>query len=272
MHRTQGFLRHVPESVRKKLDAVSGIVPLPGLLVESTSADLIQSMNESRIDYAWVIAHSPLMPNEFVMDLCSRNPRLIPVVNMPQKASKPVQLLKAHFKRGAKALKLHPAADGEAPDSPRYRKLVRTATAAGVPIIIHTGCIHSRLLFKDPEQSRAERLVPLLKAFPETTFILAHMNFHDPNTAFDLAEKYPNIYLESSWQPAEVIGEAVRRIGAERILFGSDWPLVGSNLSIGLSRIRECVAAGTLSPEESRLVLGENAARLIGLKVEAHAT
>ncbi|OFZ54917.1 MAG: hypothetical protein A2428_00605 [Bdellovibrionales bacterium RIFOXYC1_FULL_54_43] len=263
MHYSQTVLRHLPESARQKLDELSGVAPILGLFIESTASDLVQAMDRAGVDSAWVIAHPPLISNEFVMTLCERNPRLHPVVNIPKNTPRPATQLKSFVKHGAKLLKIHPAADGLPPESPFYKKLLKTASDLGIPVIIHTGCIHSHLLYKTPEFACAELFTPWFKEYAQTRFILAHMNFHQPHIAFDLAEEHLNLYMDTSWQPAEVIGESVRRLGAERILFGSDWPFIGGNLDVGLARIRDCVNSGTLNAEQSKLILGENAIKLL---------
>ncbi len=263
LHRAQTFLRHLPEPARRRVDELGPLVPLPGLLVESTADDLAEAMGAAGIDAAVVIAHPPYATNEFILDPCARNPRLVAAVNIPSGTARPGTKLKKYAEKGAKLLKIHGAADGEGVDSPRYRALLRSASDLGLPVILHTGCIHSHLLYKDPDQGQAQRFAPWFAAYPKTRFILAHMNFHEPNIAIDLAEEHSNLYLDTSWQPAEVIGEAVRRIGAERVLFGSDWPMVGHNISVGVSRVRECVSAGTVSEADADLILGANAAKLL---------
>jgi predicted TIM-barrel fold metal-dependent hydrolase len=62
-----------------------------------------------------------------------------------------------------------------------------------------------------------------------------------------------------------MIGEAVRRLGPGKVLFGSDWPLVGQNMAVGIARVRDCVDTGTLGRDEAAQVLGLNAARLFGV-------
>jgi predicted TIM-barrel fold metal-dependent hydrolase len=91
------------------------------------------------------------------------------------------------------------------------------------------------------------------------------MNYHDPLAALDLAEEHANVRVDTSWQPTEIIGEAVRRLGAEKVLFGTDWPLMGQNIAVGLARVRDCVATGMFTQADADLVLGGNAARLLRL-------
>lgn len=262
MHRAQPWLRLLPEAIRGPVDGLVSLAPLPGLLVESTPPDLAETMDEAKVQTALVIAHPQWIPNEFVMELAAEDPRFAPVVNLPASTDEPAKALQGFVKDGARALKIHPAADGAGPDSEHYRALLRAADELALPVIIHTGCIHSPLLYKDPSKGRAEIFESWFSEHPRVRFVLAHMNFHEPQVAMDLAEKYSNLLLETSWQPAEVIGEAVRRVGARRVLFGSDWPFVGDNLRVGIDRIRDCVETGMFTEAEAALVLGENAAEL----------
>jgi predicted TIM-barrel fold metal-dependent hydrolase len=267
LHKTQTILRYLPEPARRALDEVSGLAPIPTLLVESTVSDLTEAMDEASVDRALVIAHPPFISNEFVLEHCAEDSRLLPVVNVPSGTSKPGNVLRGYVTKGAVALKIHPAADGEGADSPRYRALLKVADELGLPVILHTGCIHTHLFYKDPDQGQAQRYAPWFENYKNVRFVLAHMNFHDPNIAFDLMEEHANLYTDTSWQPAETIGEAVRRVGAERILFGTDWPFVGNNLTVGLARVRDCVESGTLTEEQASMILGENSTKLFNLTV-----
>jgi hypothetical protein len=199
LHRAQTILRHLPEFTRSGIDELSGLAPLPGLFLESTSQDLSEALQESGVDRACVIASPPWSSNEFILETCQENPAFIPIVNIPRGTLRPGIRLKQYVEKGARALKIHPAVDGEGVESPRYRTLLRTADQLGLPVILHTGCIHSHLAYKDPNQGHAERFVRWFKNFPELRIVLAHMNFHDPAVAFDLAEAYPQLYLETSW-------------------------------------------------------------------------
>lgn len=266
-HNLQPLFRTFPDPVRRRLDQVGGLVPIAGLLIESSARDLEEAMRESGVEYSVVIAHPPYISNEDVIEASKANPSLIPFVNVPKGTPKPGVHLKKLIGQGAKGLKIHPAADGDGVDSPRYRALLKVADEAGLPVVIHTGCFHTHLLYKDPDQGHAERYQPWFENFKTIKFILAHMNFHEPETAMDLAEEHPHIYLDTSWQPTEVIGEAVRRIGAERILFATDWPFIGNNMKVGLSRIQGGIDAGLLNPSQTQLILGENAKNILGLQV-----
>jgi predicted TIM-barrel fold metal-dependent hydrolase len=265
LHNAQTLLRHLPDPLRNGLDELAGLAPLANLLFESTVGDLLEEMEENEVDRARLVAQPPLTGNDFVMEACAQDPRLLAVVNIPPEQPKPATTLKRYARLGARALKIHPALDGEGVESSRYRKLIRTATELGLPVILDTGRFHLRMNYRDPSKGDVREFEPWFAEFTETPFILAHMNLHQPEIAIDLALTYPNLYLETSWQPAEIMGEAVRRMGAERILFGTDWPIVGDNFAVGRSRIEDCIATELMTEEQSRMILGENAKKLLGL-------
>jgi predicted TIM-barrel fold metal-dependent hydrolase len=264
-HKTQTLLRHFPDPIRQSLDQLAGVAPVATLLVESTVEDLLEAMELHEIDQALLIAHPPVISNEFVLETCQHEPRLLPVVNISKDTPKPKTALKNFAKKGARALKIHTAADGERVTSDHYHELLKAAQELGLFVILHTGCIHSNLIYKKPDASRAELFTPWFDEFKELTFVLAHMNFHEPQTAMNLVLEYPNVHIDTSWQPAEIIAEAVRRVGSDRIMFGSDWPLLGNNITVGLNRIEDCVETGLITQEDAKRILGENAVRLLKL-------
>src|SRR5690606_12414585 len=138
----------------------------------STHADLKEAMDEAHVDYVRAIAHPPLISKEFILKSAQTSPRILPVVNIPSGTFKAGQKLKKYVEQGAKALKIHAAADGEGPDSPRYLSLLEAASDLGIPVILHTGCLHSYLFYKSPKYGHAEIFAPWFKKFPKTNFVL----------------------------------------------------------------------------------------------------
>lgn len=115
----------------------------------------------------------------------------------------------------------------------------------------------------------AERLV---RAFPETCVIIAHMgqylctNGRLIDQFIELAAACPNAVLDLSgvvllWK----IEEAARRLGPERLLFGTDGPDkapdTASHARIEVDKIRML----SLSPGDKEKILGGNLRRLLHL-------
>ena len=79
-------------------------------------------------------------------------------------------------------------------------------------------------------------LIPRAKEFPELRIVLAHAgnNFYVAE-AIIAAQCCDNILLEPSWCGPHRVKEAVHKLGAGRILFGSDLPL---NVIVELTKFR----------------------------------
>ncbi len=261
-HRAQTWLRLLPRTVRTPVDQCGSYLALPHLALGGTESDLHALLDSGTLDAAVLIAHPPFTSNHFVMEAAERDSRILPVVNLARHAQQPGAALKDFAKRGARALKIHLIADGLEPSSDVYTELLNSASDLGLPVIVHTGETALPGASGSPRLGAAERLRPWFTRYPKTSFVLAHLNFHEPKKAIALAADHENVLLETSWQPSEIITEAVATVGAERVLFGSDWPILGSNVDVGLGRIRSCVESGLLTQAQADQVLGLNAAKL----------
>jgi predicted TIM-barrel fold metal-dependent hydrolase len=99
--------------------------------------------------------------------------------------------------------------------------------------------------------------------FPDVDFIIPHLgSFMDDWAAqrafLDTLARRPNIYADSSGvRRFDLLVEAVRRAGAEKLLFGSDGPWLHPGLELHKIRLLG------LGPDARRLVLGENLLRLV---------
>ena len=79
--------------------------------------------------------------------------------------------------------------------------------------------------------------------------------------AVEAAKKVSNIYLETatSWGGNGAIEFLVNGAGQDRVLFGSDMPLMDARYQIGR------IATSGISDDAKSAVLGGNAVRLLGL-------
>lgn len=263
-HKVLPLVRHVPEPVRRTLESVGGIALLPNLAIEGTIEDLKEAMNDVGVSKAVILGHPPHTPNELILEI-AKDDTFIAFVNIPPGTPDPGAKLAEYAKAGAKGLKIHAAFDGIDIGSTHYKSLLEAARRERLPVILHTGCIHMSFLYKRPEQGHARLFTPWFEEFPDVTFVLAHMNFHEPEVALRLMKKHPNLYTDTSWQPEETIGKAAAEVGAARILFASDWPLGGNNIHISLERIRSCVERNWLSAADADLILSTNAERILNI-------
>jgi hypothetical protein len=120
-----------------------------------------------------------------------------------------------------------------------------------VPVIVHTGL---GVPWSLPSLS-----IPQARRHPQLPIILAHAG-HGLYTdeAYVAASECPNIYLEPSWSPVHKVKWLIDKLGAARILFGSDLP---GNVPVELAKYR---ALG-LSAEDLSRCLGGTCTKLFRL-------
>ncbi len=265
LHKTQLFTRLLPARGRAGFEEIGSFVPLANLLIQSTAEDYVAELDEHQMTAGFAVAHPPYIPNDFV--LSAKSDRIHPVAFAERLGADGAMELERFKKRGAVAIKIHPAALGLDPvrEFAQYEPLLVKAAALELPVMLHTGCFSSHLLLKSPEYGDCTLFEDWLSRHPDLPFVLCHTNGPEPMKGIEFAKKHPNALVETSWQPAEILGECVRKLGADRVLFGSDWPLLGDNLAIGLGAVENCVKKADFSAKEAEFVLGKNAVRIFKL-------
>ncbi len=137
------------------------------------------------------------------------------------------------------------------------RTVFEFAAAHGAVISSHSG---------EPNSS-PEDFIPFADEFPGVKLILAHLGYgHDGYPGHQVraiqASKHGNVFTDTSSGQSMVSGLiewAVGEVGAERILYGSDSPLYFAPVQ------RARIDLAEITDAEKRLILYENAERLLGL-------
>jgi uncharacterized protein len=106
----------------------------------------------------------------------------------------------------------------------------------------------------------------LMSHVPEATFIMAHAGGQpyahgDWNRAIMVAKKHPNLYLDTACSTVDssFVETCMREVGADRIIFGTDIPLLDPWPQMAK------VAETRLSQEDRALLMGGNILRLMGV-------
>jgi predicted TIM-barrel fold metal-dependent hydrolase len=149
-----------------------------------------------------------------------------------------------------RGLELSPAVHGVALTDDRTRHWVSAAQQAGHPVYLT--CL-SR-----PGSGVAD-LVKLVAEFPTTDFVLGHGGVGDLDLyGVHLIEPAANIWFESSGGYSCVLAEAIRTLGAHRVLFGTEYPL--QHPSVELAKLSSL----DLDATAVELITRRNACRLLG--------
>ncbi|WP_168211833.1 amidohydrolase family protein [Ruania zhangjianzhongii] len=140
-------------------------------------------------------------------------------------------------------------------DDPLVDPVVEQAIEYRIPILMHAWRKTAGQL---PYESNAQNIARIGARYPEARIIMAHLG-GQVETAMNTIAPYPNIRTDTSGTPINsgAVRIAVDRLGAERVVFGSDLHGVCMGHSIGK------VVAAELRPEESELVMGATMAQLL---------
>ena len=153
-------------------------------------------------------------------------------------------------------LKFHPSISQiEASDSSLF-DFYTFAQERSLPVLIHCG--------RNPK-SHISYVLEAAKKFPKVTFIAAHLGggaTHLVDEAISIAEKenVDNLFMDTSAMKLPFLIElAIKSLGGDRIMFGSDEPY--ADLRIG----KYCVDLTNLPSKEKENVFYNNAKRIFSL-------
>ncbi len=262
-HNAQSLIRKFPQFSRKFLEEITTPSVIPHLLIESQFDDLITEMNTHNVEKAVVIPHPPIISNDFVYYECRKAPnRLITSTFIdPQTMTKKEDLV-AFYNQGVRIFKINPIQSGVPAEAPYYNDFLEYLNSKKAIVILHTGNIYSHL-FKAPDKGDVKNFIPWFTRYPDIKFLLAHMNFNEPHRAIEQASLYENVFLLTSWQPTDVIEKAINKVGVSKILFASDWPLLGGNILTQKNRILQLFKNKKISEQDLKNIFAENAKHLL---------
>jgi hypothetical protein len=155
-----------------------------------------------------------------------------------------------------KYAKLHTLAWGVDPTSDIAYDFYDAASENDIPVMVHTG--PHGMPFSVPGM-----LMPVAEDYPDMPIVMAHMGgaYTLTQEAILMAERYDNIYLDTTLALNMYIRRAMQQVGADRLLMAAEH---SSNIPVALTKI-DCIGA---SREQKKKILGQNAIDLYGLDVE----
>jgi predicted TIM-barrel fold metal-dependent hydrolase len=239
---------------------------LPGLEArgDGTVGGLMGDMGGSGVDVSCCLAianqarHVDRV-NEFAAGLAA--PARLPfgTVHVDLSAEENLASLRRH---GITRVKIHPLFQGYALDDPRLWEMFE-AFGDEIAVITHVG------EGGDPASnalSSPSMIRDIANTFPNLRLMACHFGGYK---ILDDAEEMlagADVVLETSWPPSlatirpERVRALIKKHGAERVVFGSDWPMTSPAEEIA------AIEALGLGDEDTKLVLGGTIARLLDLE------
>jgi len=239
-----------------------------------SSGELVAEMDSAGVDlsvalgYGWTDQDAARLSNDYLLSTAIDHPgRIIPFCSVdPGWGVEAVKEAERCLVAGARGIgELHADTQNWSPeDAEGMRRVAGLAMEAAIPVVVHA----SELIGHDYPGKGAttpDRLLRLATAFPEVAFIFAHFGGGLPYYALmpEVTESLSNVYFDSAATPylyrPEVYAVSAIATGADRILFGSDFPLIRQGRAI--RGVRE----GNLSDADMDRVLGANVTDLLGI-------
>ncbi len=159
---------------------------------------------------------------------------------------------------GLRGVKLHPDIQGFKLDDYRCLKIYELCEGR-LPLLLHTG--DHRYDFSNPN-----RLKPILDTYTELTVIGAHFGgWSIWEKAAEQLHGYDRLFVDCSSSLYAISPDVGRRLvrcyGADRVLFGTDYPMWSP-----AEELDRFYAMG-LTAEENRKILCDNAAKLFSIEI-----
>jgi len=141
----------------------------------------------------------------------------------------------------------------------RHDPLFARAQELNIPVLYHAWY---KAFDQGPGESTPAEVADLARRFPKVTLVMAHLTGGQERGVHDISA-CPNVLIDTSGgQPeAGLVEYAVEQLGAERVIYGSDWPV--RDFAVQVAR----VTSARISESDRELILFKNAQRI--LKLEA---
>ena len=239
---------------------------------------MIASMDEAGVDasvicgFSWSDAPLCARHNDYLLESAERYPhRLIPFISLPvTQVDWSMETLTQALEVGAKGV-------GEiafyhrkmtSRDLVTLKPLLTLMEEKRIPLLLHT---NETVGHDYPGKGKTplERFYELICSFPRLTVLLAHWGggllFYELMP--EVAKRMTNVYFDTAASPflysRDIYAVACRVVDPERILFGSDFPLLSPQ------RYFQDLRESGLPEDDQKKILGLNLARLLVMNREA---
>ena len=240
---------------------------------------IIRTMNEAGIDKS--VVHSICLPPRESNDLTFREVRKYPdrligfahALPLPETLKESItDLERAVNDLGFRGVKIHFGEVGGRCSMDLVSPIIEKAVNLDVPCLIDSA-------------GNLDLIREIVKAHPDAKIILAHLgnvrNEKLIDQVLEVAKANRNVYLDTSYvRFTWKIADAVERVGAEKVIFGSDGPLIHPLCELAKVKVLKYLAGAETTMGGTRpitvlkewreeyedLILWKNIARLIGLE------
>ncbi|MBA7597727.1 hypothetical protein ES703_04733 [subsurface metagenome] len=240
----------------------------------ATAEELIASMDQEGIDRSivlnigWVSHQMCVETNDYIMEAISRYPeRLVGFCALQPKAGEAaIAELERCARGGMRGIgEMRPDTQGfDLGDEATMRPIVEAAAEHRFILLTHASEPVGHL-YSGKGNITPDILYRFICHFPQIPIVCAHWGGGLPFYALmpEVSQALENVFFDTAATPflyrPEIFTHVAQIVGFDKILFGSDYPLLAP------SRITSQLRSLGLGQEAEGLILGGNAERLLGL-------
>jgi len=241
----------------------------------ATAEELVASMDECGIDKSvilnlgWVSHELCVETNDYILEAVARYPQRIIgfCVIQPLAREEAVRELERCAENGARGIgEMRPDVQGfDLRDNALMKPLIESAIEHDLVFLIHASEPVGHEYFGKGSIT-PDTIYPFILGFPRLKLVCAHWGGGLPFYALmpEVAEALTNTYFDTAATPflyrPPIFKHVADIVGIERILFGSDYPLLSP------TRIIDQLALVDLGEEDRAKILGGNAQRLLSIR------
>ncbi len=216
-------------------------------------------------------------PNRFVMGAVVRDRKPVPTI------AEAAKMFRTQFGEGARGIGENGLPSYKSPSD--LKPVMDVVMEFDVPVLHSVGWSATGISRERAKKGgayeaawrSAERFADLAAYYPDVKLVMAHtggrFDFLDGYEALRVAFSFDTVYCETSKSTARIITEAVKGLGADKVIFGSDWnrpqtkaygPFHMRNIYQHWYNLNQ-VALAEITEDERDMILYKNAARLLKL-------
>lgn len=218
---------------------------------------MLAAMDEAGVDMAVGCSLGQMIDNAYIAEVMRAHPdRIIGFGQVNPRQPDAVEEVARLAEGGLKGLKLHPTMHGyHFADHGLLDPVFDACRRHAVVVLVNA--------LDDPFCAPLA-VEEISRGFPEVPVLLAHMGtVWNVGEALLVAERNAHIYVETSSTQLLEVKMAAARVGAEKLVMGTDWP--GSDFALE----RQKIARAIEDPADRALVEGGNLSRLLRLPAPA---
>ena len=240
----------------------------------ATAGELVQAMDEDGVDLSvvmgigWCDQGLAREVNDYIIDSVGRQPqRLVGFAGVsPAWGDMAAKEAERCARAGLRGIgELHPDSQGfDLGDTATMAPLMEVARQHRLIVTTHSSEPVGHL-YQGKGRTKPEVLWRFIESYPDVTVVCAHWGGGLPFYALmpEVADALGNVYFDTAASPflydTRVFDVVPTLIGAQRVLLGSDFPLLRSR------RLLAQVRGSSLSEPDRDAITGGNAARILGL-------